>query len=111
MSLEKIKNETLKTAGAMEYDEDDNKSDKTRPYSSLSGRTNLGEIIRSVKLQQSFQPGSTPIHLEHRFMVWNHTGIVTSHRSDTENSILVEFHDVTVHPSELKITIRVLYHY
>ena len=49
-----------------------------------------------VDLQGPFQPGSTPIHLESRFMVWNSVGIVKSFNSDEENSIDVEFHDASV---------------
>ena len=49
-----------------------------------------------VDLQGPFQPGSTPIHLESRFMVWNSVGIVKSFNSDDENSIDVEFHDASV---------------
>ena len=49
-----------------------------------------------VDLQGPFQPGSTPIHLESRFMVWNSVGIVKSFNTDDENSIDVEFHDASV---------------
>ena len=48
-------------------------------------------------IQEAFQPGSTPVHLESRFMVWNSVGIVKSFNSDVENSIDVEFHDVAIH--------------
>lgn len=50
-----------------------------------------------VDIQEPFQPGSTPTHLESRFMVWNSVGIVRSFNSDDENSIDVEFHDASVH--------------
>ena len=37
--------------------------------------------------QEPFQPGSTPTHLESRFMVWNSVGIVRSFNSEDESSI------------------------
>ena len=48
-------------------------------------------------VQEPFQPGSTPIHLQSRFMVWNAVGIVKSFTSDEEKSIDIEFHDTEVH--------------
>ena len=54
--------------------------------------------VKIFQVQAPFQSGSTPVHLEHRFMLWNHVGQVLSHTGD-ENSIIVEFHDVTDHPS------------
>ena len=49
--------------------------------------------------QEPFQPGSTPVHLENRFMVWNSVGIVRCTDTENENSIDVEFHDTTYHHS------------
>ncbi len=50
-----------------------------------------------VDLQEPFQPGSTPVHLKQRFMVWNSVGIVQSFESEDESFIDVEFHDTSVH--------------
>lgn len=101
VSLEKIKNETLKMNGIGDSDDEtDKETDRDRPSSRMSETTDRDtRVMKAVKLQPAFQPGSTPIHLEHRFMVWNHVGLVLSHHSDSENSIIVEFHDVNVHPS------------
>ncbi|XP_012148705.2 WD repeat and HMG-box DNA-binding protein 1 [Megachile rotundata] len=54
-----------------------------------------------VHLQPPFQPGSSPVHLLSRFMVWNDTGMVRCFTSEDgdESSIEVEFHDVTIHRS------------
>lgn len=49
--------------------------------------------------QEPFQPGSTPVHLEQRFMVWNSVGIVRSYNGENESSIDVEFHDTSFHHS------------
>ncbi|KAL0969859.1 hypothetical protein UPYG_G00233310 [Umbra pygmaea] len=47
--------------------------------------------------QKAFQPGSTPAHLMHRFMMWNSVGIVRGYNDDRDNAIDVEFHDTSVH--------------
>ncbi|KAL2076814.1 hypothetical protein ACEWY4_027590 [Coilia grayii] len=47
--------------------------------------------------QRPFQPGSTPTHLMHRFMVWNSVGIVRGYNDEQDNAIDVEFHDTAVH--------------
>ncbi|XP_061594098.1 WD repeat and HMG-box DNA-binding protein 1 [Cololabis saira] len=47
--------------------------------------------------QKAFQPGSTPAHLTHRFMVWNSVGIVRGYNDEQDNAIDVEFHDTAVH--------------
>lgn len=49
------------------------------------------------RLQPAFQPSSTPVHLMHRFMVWNSVGIVRCHKEDEISSIEVEFHDTSTH--------------
>ena len=48
------------------------------------------------KRQEPFQPGSSPVHLQHRYMVWNNVGIVRSFNEE-ESSTEVEFHDTSVH--------------
>ncbi|XP_034049055.1 WD repeat and HMG-box DNA-binding protein 1 isoform X1 [Thalassophryne amazonica] len=48
-------------------------------------------------LQKAFQPASTPVHLTHRFMMWNSVGIVRGYNDDQDNAIDVEFHDTAVH--------------
>ncbi|KAM8894853.1 WD repeat and HMG-box DNA-binding protein 1 isoform 2-T2 [Spinachia spinachia] len=47
--------------------------------------------------QKAFQPGATPAHLTHRFMMWNSVGIVRGYNDDQDNAIDVEFHDTAVH--------------
>ncbi|KAJ8341132.1 hypothetical protein SKAU_G00334230 [Synaphobranchus kaupii] len=47
--------------------------------------------------QKPFQPGSTPGHLMHRFMVWNSVGIVRGYSDELDNAVDVEFHDTSVH--------------
>ncbi|TRY65226.1 hypothetical protein DNTS_002934 [Danionella cerebrum] len=47
--------------------------------------------------QRAFQPGSTPAHLMHRFMMWNSVGIIRGYNDEQDNAIDVEFHDTAVH--------------
>lgn len=92
VSLERLKNETLKN---------EDLSDDEESVKSLSTSVIRSDRVFTPKpfpLQPPFQPGSTPVDLEHRFMMWNHVGQVLCHGGD-ENSIITEFHDVTIHPS------------
>ncbi|CAK8678263.1 unnamed protein product [Clavelina lepadiformis] len=56
-----------------------------------------GTYASLISMQPAFQPGSTPVHLSHRFMVWNAVGIVRAYNDDTENAIDIEFHDAKTH--------------
>ncbi|NXC50882.1 WDHD1 protein, partial [Penelope pileata] len=47
--------------------------------------------------QKPFQSGSTPVHLMHRFMVWNSVGIIRCYNDEQDNAIDVEFHDTSIH--------------
>lgn len=60
VSLERLKNETMKD----NENSDDDDDDKT-----VKSMTSVVPYIKPFQLQPPFQPGSTPIHLEHRFMV------------------------------------------
>ncbi|GIY62968.1 WD repeat and HMG-box DNA-binding protein 1 [Caerostris darwini] len=65
------------------------------------------QIIEAPKLpvQKPFQPSSTPINLDQRFMLWNNVGIVRCYDTEEENSIDVEFHDANVyHPLHINNT-------
>lgn len=103
VSLEKLKNETMKGTNVDEIDDvldamssksgfpeiDDAKSD---------GRsTAMGNYVKTFQSQPPFQPGSTAKSLEHRYMIWNDVGIVRAHATHSEDSIEVEFHDANVH--------------
>lgn len=47
--------------------------------------------------QKPFQPGSTPSHLLHRFMMWNSIGVIRCYNDEQDNAIDVEFHDTSIH--------------
>lgn len=95
VSLERLKNDTLRANGLLDDDE----------IKSIDGKTDRGESRMSeyrssakvYPIQPAFQSGSTPHHLEHRYMLWNQIGIVRSHKTDSENAIEVEFHDASTH--------------
>lgn len=104
VSLEKLKKETLiKTVDDEIGDISEETSIKTGLANDVDdgkndGRsTATGYYTRTYELQASFQPSATSKALEHRYMVWNHIGIVRSHSTNSENSIEVEFHDASIH--------------
>ncbi|XP_054711424.1 WD repeat and HMG-box DNA-binding protein 1-like [Uloborus diversus] len=62
------------------------------------------KIVEAPKppMQTAFQPTSSPMHLERRYMLWNAVGIVRCYNTEEENSVDVEFHDTSVyHPLHL----------
>lgn len=78
-----------------------NEGDKKDDQATLANNNNNLDIeehkIINIKvkpiLQPPFQPGSTPVELENRYMVWNSVGIVSCTRTEQENTIDVEFHN------------------
>lgn len=87
ISLNKIKNSQ-------------NIDDDARSHvSSISSIPRQAHFLPPIKQQEAFQPGSTPIHLLSRFMLWNEVGIVKcyANEDDDNSSIEVEFHDTSIH--------------
>lgn len=98
VSLEKLKNDTMRNAGLDaegNFLNDDDDSNSRPPAASV--RSDAGPSIKFCAQQKAFQPGATPMHLEHRYMVWNGVGIVRCHQTDAENAIEAEFHDASMH--------------
>uniref|UniRef100_A0A8C8TAS6 WD repeat and HMG-box DNA-binding protein 1 n=1 Tax=Peromyscus maniculatus bairdii TaxID=230844 RepID=A0A8C8TAS6_PERMB len=65
--------------------------------------------------QKPLQPSSTPLHLSHRFMVWNSVGIIRCYNDDQDSAIDVEFHDTSIHhathlPNAFNYTMGTLSH-
>lgn len=104
-SIRRIKKET----GFLDPNEDTTPSEKGNfDDDSASVKSVVTDVVTAkpppapapaleLDIQESFQPGSTPSHLESRYMVWNSVGIVQSFNSDEESSINVEFHDSAIH--------------
>lgn len=97
ISLEKIKAETgfgiesgdsLKRASPV---------DEVDDQSSVVSESVLRPKFPISELQQPFQPSSTPVHLQQRFMAWNSVGIVRQFNMEDFNDIDVEFHDSSHH--------------
>lgn len=102
VSLEKLKNETMKKTIDDEIDEfldaaSIGTDQANEDVSKSDGRVTALGYGKVYDLQPPFQPGETSKTLEHRYMVWNHIGIVRAHATSTENSIEVEFHDANIH--------------
>uniref|UniRef100_T1H2D8 WD repeat-containing protein 55 homolog n=1 Tax=Megaselia scalaris TaxID=36166 RepID=T1H2D8_MEGSC len=91
VSLEKLKKNFMK------FDEDDSR--QSRKSSVDRERSKSPERIqyKEYKMQQPFQPSSTPSDLENRYLLWNEVGLVKSYTSGEDSSINVEFHDVATH--------------
>lgn len=84
--------------GADKYPDDDDAGSSILPPAGLTGPVRpVYDGPLPTPPQRAFQPGSTPVHLTHRFMMWNSVGIVRGYNDDQDNAIDVEFHDSAVH--------------
>ncbi|XP_062302789.1 WD repeat and HMG-box DNA-binding protein 1 isoform X2 [Osmerus eperlanus] len=84
--------------GVDAFAEDDDAGSTTAPLSAQAAPPRpLYHGPMPTPPQKAFQPGSTPAHLMHRFMMWNSVGIVRGYNDDQDNAIDVEFHDTSVH--------------
>lgn len=105
VSLEKLKNETMRRTAEDEIDDIlDAQSSRMGRDDDDDASTDAMKIAaipaaRTYAMQAPFQPGATSKALEHRYMMWNHVGIVRQHATVSDNSIEVEFHDAIVHHS------------
>lgn len=97
ISIERLKNQVMRKAGGFSYEPDENTRDSLPK--SIHSDIEPQPLVKSFKQQPAFQPGATPTHLEHRYLVWNDVGIVTAHTEGTDGSLDVEFHDASVHHS------------
>ncbi|XP_046676836.1 WD repeat and HMG-box DNA-binding protein 1-like isoform X1 [Homalodisca vitripennis] len=97
ISLDKIKNESGFLADDL-LDDDDKPSVKDED-GRASPQSDVRQIVSTPlsDLQPPFQPSSTPVSLQYRFMVWNDVGIVKQTNTEEENAIDVEFHDTVLH--------------
>lgn len=53
--------------------------------------------VEKIPQQKAFQPSSTPLNLPERYMVWNSVGLITQFSKDDDDSIEIEFHNVSYH--------------
>lgn len=79
------------------FGDSDGEEEDAAAVPSAVAATPVQPEYRPRLVQDAFQPSSTPVHLQHRFMVWNSVGMVWAHNTAEESSIDVEFHDTSVH--------------
>ncbi|XP_067633364.1 WD repeat and HMG-box DNA-binding protein 1 isoform X2 [Eurosta solidaginis] len=97
ISIDRLKNQVMRnTKGYV-----DEQNENTRDSVAKSLHSDIENYVnaKTFNQQSAFQPGATPAHLEHRYLVWNEVGIVTAHSEDADGSIDVEFHDASIHHS------------
>uniref|UniRef100_A0A0A9X0K5 WD repeat and HMG-box DNA-binding protein 1 n=2 Tax=Lygus hesperus TaxID=30085 RepID=A0A0A9X0K5_LYGHE len=90
ISLGKIKSQTMIHGSQTSLASKSPRSDDDR---SVAGSIKYRSPI--TELQEPFQPSSTPLHLQQRFMVWNECGIVRQFNSEGVDDIDIEYHDTT----------------
>ncbi|XP_015373408.1 PREDICTED: WD repeat and HMG-box DNA-binding protein 1 isoform X2 [Diuraphis noxia] len=88
VELNKQRGVSLNNVDGLEIDEDN---------SNLSSKYIPPTAGFTVDLQSPFQPCSTPVHLQRRFMVFNDVGYARQNNTADENVIDVDFHDSTIH--------------
>ncbi|XP_037011581.2 WD repeat and HMG-box DNA-binding protein 1 [Artibeus jamaicensis] len=89
----------LKTGSSLlKEKEEDDRADSiyNLPVATTSQRLSYDGPVPTPR-QKPFQSGSTPLHLTHRFMVWNSIGIIRCYNDEEDNAIDVEFHDTSIH--------------
>ncbi|XP_064148570.1 WD repeat and HMG-box DNA-binding protein 1 isoform X2 [Loxodonta africana] len=90
---------TLLKSGSslLKEEEDDDQADNIHSLPLVSSQRPFYDGPMPTPRQKPFQSGSTPLHLTHRFMVWNSIGIIRCYNDEQDNAIDVEFHDTSIH--------------
>ncbi|XP_061399912.1 WD repeat and HMG-box DNA-binding protein 1 [Musca vetustissima] len=100
VSIEKLKNKVMSYASGGSAHDDEETKDSIGDVRSATPSVSGYVMPKMFKQQEPFQPGSTPSHLEHRYLAWNTVGIVTLHTDGADGGAIdVEFHDASVHHS------------
>ncbi|XP_004517331.1 WD repeat and HMG-box DNA-binding protein 1 [Ceratitis capitata] len=97
ISIERLKSQVMRNAVGYSDGQEENTRDSLPK--SMHSEIEPQVHVKTFKQQPAFQPGATPTHLEHRYLVWNDVGIVTAHTEGADGSLDVEFHDASVHHS------------
>uniref|UniRef100_A0A2K6GVC4 WD repeat and HMG-box DNA-binding protein 1 n=1 Tax=Propithecus coquereli TaxID=379532 RepID=A0A2K6GVC4_PROCO len=88
----------LKTASSLlKEEEEDDQEGSIHSLPLVTSHRPFYEGPMPTPRQKPFQSGSTPLHLTHRFMVWNSVGIIRCYNDEQDNAIDVEFHDTSIH--------------
>ncbi|XP_037359278.1 WD repeat and HMG-box DNA-binding protein 1 [Talpa occidentalis] len=88
----------LKTSSyLLKEEEEDDQTGRIQNLPLVASQRPFYEGPMPTPRQKPFQSGSTPLHLTHRFMVWNSIGIIRCYNDEQDNAIDVEFHDTSIH--------------
>ncbi|XP_062945969.1 WD repeat and HMG-box DNA-binding protein 1 isoform X2 [Cynocephalus volans] len=88
----------LKTGSSLlKEEEEDDQADNIHRLPLVTSQRPFYDGPMPTPRQKPFQSGSTPLHLTHRFMVWNSIGIIRCYNDEQDNAIDVEFHDTSIH--------------
>ncbi|XP_029806174.1 WD repeat and HMG-box DNA-binding protein 1 isoform X3 [Suricata suricatta] len=88
----------LKTgSNLLKEEEEDDQADNIHNLPLVTSQRPFYDGPMPTPRQKPFQSGSTPVHLTHRFMVWNSVGIIRCYNDEQDNAIDVEFHDTSIH--------------
>ncbi|XP_027426701.2 WD repeat and HMG-box DNA-binding protein 1 isoform X7 [Zalophus californianus] len=88
----------LKTGSSLlKEEEEDDQADSIHNLPLVTSQRPFYDGPMPTPRQKPFQSGSTPMHLTHRFMVWNSVGIIRCYNDEQDNAIDVEFHDTSIH--------------
>lgn len=81
----------------LKEDEEDDQADSVHDLPLVTPQRPYYDGPMPTPRQKPFQSGSTPLHLTHRFMVWNSIGIIRCYNDEQDNAIDVEFHDTSIY--------------
>jgi chromosome transmission fidelity protein 4 len=101
-SLEKIKSKVYssvkKNVAAMDLDEEENDGHALNSADLMPKKEVVFRAAPVLKqVQASFQPSATLLSLPERYMAWNSVGLITQFNKEGDESIDIEFHNVSLH--------------
>ncbi|XP_042538546.1 WD repeat and HMG-box DNA-binding protein 1 [Dipodomys spectabilis] len=88
---------TMLKTGLLKEEEEDDQAGSSHNLPLVTSQRPFYDGPMPTPRQKPFQSGSTPLHLTHRFMVWNSIGIIRCYNDEQDNAIDVEFHDTSIH--------------
>uniref|UniRef100_A0A6I8SBM7 WD repeat and HMG-box DNA-binding protein 1 n=1 Tax=Xenopus tropicalis TaxID=8364 RepID=A0A6I8SBM7_XENTR len=88
---------SLKPTGNENPEVEDDQTSSVQNFTSVASVKSSYNGPMPTLQQKPFQSGSTPVHLMHRFMVWNSVGVIRCYNDEQDNAIDVEFHDTSIH--------------
>jgi hypothetical protein len=99
-SLERLKQKTFdEIKREMDLADHNDHDDDHTVRDSMKTVSHDQAVVQQKRLvyQHPFQPSSTGLNLNERFMCFNSVGTITQFNTDSDKSIIIEFHNVTYH--------------